>query len=301
MRSLVPSFISSWLVGPHRFALTLNRLLSQPRVMISRILILRAHPRNISLIHVLFQIILALRNQVQQGNMTQQQALDRLAMMQASAHSFQEQSVSQRLPPGFNAGATPSGTNQQQTAALSQRAQVSANNQINTLQRVMQAQDPSHARQFNMLLPGQQEQQEQEQQPQNGSGIASRMGQNLNPSGMGLPQGPGSLQQNFIQPSPSVPHANPHPSSTPSASQIPQPGAQQVSGPPPSLADVPLPQLRALYTHLLHIVMEGEQNLQAISSGEGDMQRQQLQDKIELNRQRLRALHEIINMKMRPR
>jgi hypothetical protein len=267
--------------------------------MISRIFILRAHPRNISLIYILLQIILALRNQVQQGNMTQQQALDRLAMMQASAHSLQEQGVPQQLPPGFNASAMPSGTTQQQIAALSQRAQVSANNQMNTLQRAIQAQDPSHARQFNMLLPGQQQQQ---QQQQNGSGIASRMGQNLNPSGMGLPQGPGSLQQNFIQPSPSVPHANPQPSSTPSASQIPQPGAQQVTGPPGNLADVPLAQLRALSTQLVHVVMEGEKNLQATSSsGEGDIQRQQLRAKIELTKQRLRSLHEVINMKMRPR
>ena len=261
--------------------------------------ILRAHPRNISLIHIPLQIIVALRNQVQQGNMTQQQALDRLAMMQ-SAQSFQEQSVPQQLPPGFNA-AMPSGATQQQIAALSQqRAQVSANNQINSLQRAIQAQDPSHARQFNMLVPGQQQQQQQQQQ--NGSGIASRMSQNLNPSGMGLPQGAGSLQQNFIQPSPSVPHANPQPSSTPSTSQIPQPGAQQVSVPPNNLGDVPLPQLRALATQLLHVVTEGEKNLQATSSaGEADVQRQQLRAKVELNKQRLRALHEVISMKMRAR
>jgi hypothetical protein len=164
-----------------------------------------------------------LRNQVQQGNMTQQQALDRLAMMQASAQSFQEQSVPQQLPPGFNACAIPSGTPQQQIA---------------------------------------------------GSGTASHMGQNLNPPGMGLPQGPGSLQQ------------------------IPQP----VSGPPGSLADVPLPQLRALSTQLLHVVMEGEKNLQATSSsGEGDIQRQQLRARIELNKQRLRALHEVISTKIRAR
>jgi hypothetical protein len=187
-----------------------------------------------------------LRNQVQQGNMTQQQALDRLAMMQASAQSFQEQSVPQQLPPGFNAGAMPSGTPQQQIA---------------------------------------------------GSGIASHMGQNFNPSGMGLPQGPGSFEQNSIRPSLS---ATPPPS-TPSASQIPQPGAQ-VSALPGALADVPLPQLRALSTQLLHVVMEGEKNLQAASSsGEGDIQRQQLRARIELNKQRLRALHEVISMKMRAR
>jgi hypothetical protein len=75
-----------------------------------------------------------------------------------------------------------------------------------------------------------------------------------------------------------------------------------VSGPHGNLADVPLPQLRALSTQLLHIVMEGEKNFQATSgSGEGDIQRQQLRAKIELNKQRLRALHEVINMKIRPR
>jgi hypothetical protein len=58
---------------------------------------------------------------------------------------------SQQLPPGFNVGGMPSGTTQQQIAALSQRAQVSTNNQVNS-KRVIQAQDPSLARQFNMLL-----------------------------------------------------------------------------------------------------------------------------------------------------
>jgi hypothetical protein len=226
--------------------------------------------------------------------MTHKQALDRLAIMQASsAHSFEERSAPQQLPPGFNPGGVPSGNAHQQMDTLSQHAQVSANNQINTLHRDIQA----HARQFNMLLPGQ-----QQQQQQNASGIASYMGQNPNPSGMGLPQGLGLLQQDFIQPSPSVLHANPQPSSTHSASPVPQPGAQQVSDPPGSLVDVPLPQLRALSTQLLHVVMEGEKNLQApSSSGEGDIQRQQLRAKIELNKQRLRALHEVINMKMMPR
>jgi len=107
-----------------------------------------------------------LPHQVHQGNLTHQQALERLAVMQASAHSFQEQSAPQQLLPGSNAGAMPSGTTQQQIATLSQRAHVSANNQINTLQRVIQAQDPSHSRQFNMLLPAQQQQQQQLQQSQ---------------------------------------------------------------------------------------------------------------------------------------
>lgn len=78
--------------------------------------------------------------------------------------------------------------------------------------------------------------------------------------------------------------------------------AQQVSGLPGNLADMSLPQLHAISTQLLHVVVEGEKNLQAISSsGEGEMQRQQLRGKIELYKQRLRSLREVINMKTRPR
>ena len=249
----------------------INHLSSQPLRRSPRILTLRSHPEYFAHIHPLVQIITALRAQVQQGNMTHKQALDRLAMMQASAHSSQEQPVPQQLPPGFNAAGVPSGNAHRQMDTLSQHAQVSANNQqINNL--AIQAQDASHARQMIALLLGQQQQQ------QNGSDIASRMGQNLDPSGMGLPQGPGSVQQ------------------------IPQPGAQQVSGPPGNLVDVPLPQLCALSTQLLHVVIEGEIHLQAPSSfGEGDIQRQQLRAKIDLNKLRLSALHEVINMKRRPR
>ena len=147
-------------------------------------------------------------------------------MMQASS----AQNVPQQLPSGFNAGGMQSGTTQQQITTLLQRAQASSNN---PLQHAIQAQDPSHARQFGMPLP-------QGQQQQNGSGLA-RIGQNLNP-GMGLPQGPGSLQQNFIQPSPSVPHVTAQSSSAPLASQPAPPGAQQVSG-PSNLASMTLRQL----------------------------------------------------------
>ena len=52
-------------------------------------------------IRFLAQFLLALRAQVAQGNMTQQQALERLAMMQASsAPPFQEQGTPQQLPAG---------------------------------------------------------------------------------------------------------------------------------------------------------------------------------------------------------
>jgi hypothetical protein len=233
--------------------------------------------------------LLALRSQVAQGNMTQQQALERLAMMQASSAPHQEQSAPQQLPPGFNASGMQSGTAQQQITALPQRPQVSTSNQVN-LQRAMQ--DPSLARQFNMLLP-------HGQQQQNGSSLTPRIGQNLNPPGMSLPQGLGSHQQNFIQPSPSLAHANPQPSSAPSASQ-PQLGAQQGSG-PANLATMSLPQLRSLSTQLLQFVMESEKNLPAAgSSGESDVHRQ-LRVKVENNKRYFRMMQDLINARTRAR
>jgi hypothetical protein len=233
-------------------------------------------------VHLFVQIILALRAQVQQGNMTHKQALDRLAMMQASAHSFQEQSAPQQLPPGFNVGGVPSGNAHQQMGAFSQHAQVSINDRMDILR---QTQDHSHLRQFNMDIC-------QGPQLQNDSGLTPRTPSNQNPLRMDPPQdsqGPGSMQEIFP---PASYYANVPSSSAPSASQL-----------PPRLFDVPLPQLRALSTQLLHVVVEGEKSLQATSSswGEGDIQRQQLRAKVELNKKRLRALHEVINMKMRPR
>jgi hypothetical protein len=237
--------------------------------------------------------MLTLRAQVAQGNLTQQQALDRISMLQASAgHPYQGQNVPQQLPPGFNAGMPANAIQQQMSmATLSQPDRDSTNNQINPPQRIIQAQGPSYGHQFNMLVP-------QGQQQQNGSGLASRMGQNLNPPGIGLPQEPASPQPNFIQSSPSIPHANAQIPSAPSASQPPP---QQVFGTSDSLTNMPLPQLRALYTQLLRIVMVGEKNLQTASgSGESDTQRQ-LRAKIDNNKRYLLALQELIIAKTRAR
>ncbi|KAH9995720.1 hypothetical protein BJV77DRAFT_204824 [Russula vinacea] len=129
-------------------------------------------PKSVAHIHFLTQIILALRAQVAQGIMTERQASERLAMLTASA-----QNVPQQFPQGSIAG-MPSGTAQQQMATLLQRAQVSTRSPIDSLQRVTQAQDSSHARQFSMLLPHGQ------QQPNDT--VASRMD---------LPQGPGSYNK----------------------------------------------------------------------------------------------------------
>lgn len=226
-----------------------------------------------------------------QGAMTPQQARERFAMLQASSsRPFQEQTIPQQLPPGFPAGGMASGTTQPQMATISQRTQVSTNNQVNPLQRVIQAPD---SRQFGMLLT-------QNQQPQNGSSFASRVAQNLNPPGMGLPQGQGSLQ-NFVQPSSSVPSANVQRSPAPSVSQAPPPGGQQVPGPPSNPADMPLPQLRGLFNQLMRAMVEGDKSLQALSSTgtEGEMQQHRL--KLELTKQRLHVLQELINAKTRAR
>ena len=160
--------------------------------------------------HIRFQvqIIQILRNQVAQGLMTREQAQERLSLMWTTAQAFQEQNAPQQIPSGFPAGGMAGGLAQQQLAAeFSQCTQAPGSNPMNTLQCV---QDSLQARQLNMLVV-------QGQQPQNS--FASRVGQNLHPPGMGLPQGQGSLQQNSIQHSLSTPPANLQPSSVSSTSQ----------------------------------------------------------------------------------
>ena len=245
------------------------------------------------------QILQALQKQVFQGLMTPQQARERFAMLQSThPHAFAEQSNPQQLPPGFSGG-PPAGNPQQQLAALSQRPLASVNNQM--FQRVIQSQDPSLARQFNMHSA----QAQQQQQQQNGSGFNPRAGQNLNTPGMGLPQGQASLQPSFAQPSPSVPPANVQPSLTPATSQAqaPPPPGQQVPAPSTNFTDLPLPQLRGIYTQMVHTWMEGEKNFQAsnASGGEGDLQRRQQRHKLDAYKQRVQALQEFINNKARAR
>ncbi|KAI9440121.1 hypothetical protein H4582DRAFT_1578721 [Lactarius indigo] len=198
------------------------------------------------------QFLQFLQNQVAQGHMTVEQARERVAMFQTSAaHAFQEQNAPQQIPSGFTAGGMAGSSAQQQMAALSQRSQASPSNPM--IQRVMQAQQDSlHARQLNMLVA-------QGQQQQNG--FASRVGQNLHPPGMGLPQGQGSLQQNFIQPSPSVLPANIQSSVAPSASQPTPPGGTQMHSLPKNFIDMPVPQLSIVYGQLMRTVEEGEKNL----------------------------------------
>jgi hypothetical protein len=232
---------------------------------------LRISP-NISLTSTFTQLIQALRMKVIQGAMTQQQAREHLAMIQASTpHLFPGQGVPQLPPPGFPAGGMLSGTPVQQLATLPQleRPQSAINDQISPFS---QAQDPSHARQFSML-PAQ-----YQQQQQNDSGLTCRVGQCLNPLGMGL-QSP----------------------LTPSASQPPPPNGQQVPIPCANFADLPLHQLRMIYAQIMRSVIEGEKNFQASSTsgGEGDIQRQQFRAKLDAYKQRLLQLQEIINAKAR--
>ena len=219
--------------------------------------------------------------------MTREQAQERLTAMRTTAHAFQEQNAPQQIPSGFPAGGMAGGPTQQQLAALSQRPQAPGSNPMNAIQRV---QDSLHARQLNMLVA-------QGQQPQNS--FASRVGQNLHPPGMGLPQGQGSLQQNFIQPSPSAPPANHQPSSAPSTSQ-PNPlgGPQQMQAIQKSFAEMPLQQLGNVYTQLARTVEEGERNLNAAGStgGESDMQqRQALRVRLDGQKQLLINIRDMIN------
>ena len=132
-----------------------------------------------------------------------------------------------------------------------------------------------------------------------------RAGQNLNTlqPRMGFPQGQVSLQPNFVQPSPSVPPADVQPSLMPSTSQA-LPLGQRVPAPSTNFTDLPLPQLRVIYTQMVHTWMEGEKNFQTsnASGGEGDIQRRQQQrHKLDAYKQRVDALQEFIINKARAR
>lgn len=235
--------------------------------------------------HPLIQT-LELRAQVQQGNMTHTQALDRFTMMQTSSvDSFKDGSAPQQWPPGFNAGEMPSGNAHQQLDTLMQHAQVSINDQINPLRRTTQTQDAAHFRHFNLFTC-------QGSQLQNDSGLTSRMPSNSNLFRMDPSrdsQEPGSIQENF----PPVFYAN-FPSSSATSVTQPPPGPYLVN----SIHDLPLSRLRALSTHLVHILMDVEKNIRG--SSEGDVQRQLRAEREHIKR-RLRALQEVINAKVRAR
>ena len=164
------------------------------------------------------------------------------------------------------------------------------------LQLVVQLQDPSHARQFSLLLP-------QGQRQHNGPpGFASHMGQNFNHSGLRYLQGQTSLQQSFVQKSLSVPPADLQISSMPSISQVHPPPGQQVPVPSTSFTNLSLQQLRSIYAHMIRTWMEGEKGLQvsSTSGAQGDIQRQQqLRLKLDTHKQRALALQELINTKAR--
>jgi hypothetical protein len=226
--------------------------------------------------------------------MTREQAQERLTELRTSvAHPFQEQNTPEQpeIPSGFTAGGM-AGSSAQHTAALSHRPQAPASNPMNTLQRVMQAQaqDSLHARQLNMMVA-------QGQQPQNS--FASRVGQNLHPSGMGLPQGQGSLQQNSIQPPPSAPPANIQTSTAPPPSQ-PTPLGGPQTGFHNNFAELPVPHLSMIYNQLMKAVEEGEKNLNDAGStgGESDMQRQALlRGRLDNQKQSLIQIQDLINLK----
>ncbi|KAH9955763.1 hypothetical protein BGW80DRAFT_293048 [Lactifluus volemus] len=205
--------------------------------------------------------------------------------MQASAAvPFQEQAVPQHIPPTFPSGEMAGGPTQQQISALSQQhAQAMANNQMNTLQRVAQAQDHPNGRPLNNLLT-------QSQQPPNGSAsFTARAGQNFHPPGLGLPQGQkqGSLQHNLVvQPNPSAPSAGLQ-SSAPQ-SQAPSQGGQQILG-LNTISDEQLSKLINIFNSLAYSVTEGEKAFYA--PGRTDPQQRAQLDK---HKQIMRHICELI-------
>jgi hypothetical protein len=220
--------------------------------------------------------------------MTREQAQERLNLIRTTDHALQEQKVPQQIPSGFPAGGMAGGSTQQQMAALFQRPQSPASNSTSARERVHYY---LHAQRVSMMVA-------QGQQPQNG--FATRVGQNLHSPGMGLPQGQGSLQQNFIQPSPSVPPASLQLSTAPSTSQPTPLGGPQIQGFHKNFVDMPLQQLSIFYTQLLRTVEEGERNLNAAGStgGESDMQqRQAIRTRLVGQKQLLINIRDLINLK----
>ncbi|KAI9512946.1 hypothetical protein F5148DRAFT_559685 [Russula earlei] len=202
--------------------------------------------------------------------MTPQQAQERFSMMRVS--DFQEQITPQQMSPRFPASTMSNGTTQQQMVAFSQRAQVSTNNQMNSLQR--------------------------NQQQQNSSGFGTCVGQNVGPSEMEFDRGPESLPQNFVQASPSVSPAGLQSSFPSSTSQVISAGEQQVPEPSDVFADMPIPQLRYMHFSIKRDVEEGENKLQtAVNSGRDDKLQRRLRAKLDVNKQRLLALQEYIDTK----
>ncbi|KAI0261553.1 hypothetical protein BC834DRAFT_940755 [Gloeopeniophorella convolvens] len=248
------------------------------------------------------QLFQYLRNQIQQGLMTPDQARQRFQQAQANhARSFQDQNVTQPMQAGLPAGSMPANAAQQQIAALAaQRAQAAGNNQLHTmnpLQRAIQSQDPSHARQLNMIMA-------HNQQPPNGSTFASRVGQNLHPPGMGLPPGQQApLSQGFVQPSPSVSAAALQTSPTPQTAQNSILGMQQILNNPQGLAQAQPAQLMSIYNQLMRSISDGEKLLTtaAAPTGDADAQRRNLfRVKLDGQRQFALRLQNLIKSKQRP-
>ena len=118
---------------------------------------------------------------------------------------------------------------------------------------------------------------------------------------MGLPQGQGSWQQNFIQPSPSTHPVNLQPSLACSTLQ-PNPlyGLQQMQAIHKNFIEMQLLQLTSIYGQLARMVEEGERNLNAAGNtgGESDMQQQQaLGAQLDGQKQLLIHIRDLINQR----
>ncbi|KAH9057859.1 hypothetical protein EDB87DRAFT_975753 [Lactarius vividus] len=230
-----------------------------------------------------------LRDQIMRNLMTHEKAQEHASVFQTStSYAFQGLNIPQQISSGLATGGMAGGYTRQQMAALSWRERAPASNPRNSLQRGMQAQqDSRYARQLNTAAQGQQ---------QNGS--ASRVGQNRHSHEMGLPRGQVSLQQNFIQPSPSVHSANIQSSVAPPASQPTPLGGAQVHGHHKNFAEMPVPQLSNVYDQLTRAVKDGEKNLNAAGAGRrNDMRRRALRARLDSQKQLLINIRDLINLK----
>ncbi|KAH9178380.1 hypothetical protein EDB89DRAFT_1170960 [Lactarius sanguifluus] len=115
---------------------------------------------------------------------------------------------------------------------------------------------------------------------------------------MHLPGGQVSLQQNFIQLSPSLRPVNLQSSVAPSASQPTPLGGAQVHGHHKHFVEMPVPYLSNAYDQLTRAVERGEKNLNAAgASCRNDMQRQALRARLDSQKELLINIRDLIKSK----
>jgi hypothetical protein len=213
--------------------------------------------------------------------MTLQQAGECYAMLLDSA-AVPLRSDPQYMPPTVPSGGIAGHPTQQQITALSQHAQASVTNQMNPLQRVVQAQDRPNYRPLNSRLTRSQ------QPPNDRASFTPRTRHIFYDSGLGFPQGQGSRQQNLGRPHPSV-HSARLQSYSALSSHAPSQGGQQMLS-LDNLADAPISRLVDIFNQLARSVTVGEKTFHVSTVGGSDPRRRA---KLDSRKQMLRRIQEI--------